>query len=67
MSRFQPLDKSHTSMSVQELKKRNPSLFQEVYNRGIKAEKRRMANERFKAEIRAAVRTLPGRCVADLF
>jgi hypothetical protein len=43
-------------MSAKQLKKIDPELFNEVYDLGIKAEKRRLYNIRRLAEIRETVR-----------
>jgi hypothetical protein len=43
-------------MSAKQLKQINPDLFREVYDLGIKAEKRRLYNISRQAEIRETVR-----------
>jgi len=45
-----------TQMSAKQLKQINPDLFREVYDLGIKAEKRRLYNISRQAEIRETVR-----------
>jgi hypothetical protein len=45
-------------MSARDLKQINPDLFKEVYNLGIKAEKRRRYNIRRQEDIRAAAQAV---------
>ncbi|HYY27424.1 MAG TPA: hypothetical protein VE860_05755 [Chthoniobacterales bacterium] len=43
-------------MSLQQLKQQHPDLYQQVYERGVRAEKNRQYRKRTEAEIREAVR-----------
>ena len=67
MNQLVTLDIRYTSaMSVQDLKEQYPNLFKEIYDRGIRAEKRRDARLRMEAEIRESIRLLK-RHASDLF
>jgi hypothetical protein len=67
MNQLVTLDIRYTSaMSVQDLKQQYPNLFKEVYDRGVRAEKRRDARLRMEAEIRESIQML-NRQASDLF
>jgi hypothetical protein len=59
MNQLVTLDIGYTNvMSVQDLKEQYPNLFKEIYDRGIRAEKRRDARFRMEAEIRESIQML---------
>lgn len=67
MNQLVTLDIGYTSaMSVQDLKQQYPNLFKEIYDRGIRAEKRRDARLRMEAEIRQSIQIL-NRQASNLF
>jgi hypothetical protein len=59
MNQLVTLDIGYTNvMSVQDLKEQYPNLFKEIYDRAIRAEKRRDARFRMEAEIRESIQML---------